>query len=324
MISKERIFNIKNEKEFDGLALELFLHQYNHCQPYREYVDMAGISPDKISSWKEIPCLPIETFKHRDVYCGEKEAQTTFTSSCTSGMTPSRHLVGDLALYEESFSRGFEQFYGDITESALFALLPKYLEREGSSLVYMADNLIGKAADGGFFLNDYPTLIERLNESLAKNRRTILLGVSFALLDLVERYSLSMPELIVMETGGMKGTRQEITREELHKKLCAGFGIDRVHSEYGMCEMMSQGYSMGDNKFRLPQWARVSVRKLDNPDRMEQNGKLGGINIIDLANRDSCSFIETQDMGRLFDDGRFTVEGRIKGSMLRGCNMLIE
>ena len=268
MISAERIFNINNEKEFDGLALELFLHQYHNCQPYRQYVDMAGIDPQKVTCWREIPCLPIETFKHRDVYCGENVAQTTFTSSCTSGMTPSRHMVGDLSLYEQSFRKGFEQFYGDIKESALFALLPKYLEREGSSLVYMADKLIGSAADGGFFLNDYPTLIERLKESLAKNRRTILLGVSFALLDLVENYSLSMPELIVMETGGMKSTRQEITREELHQRLCAGFGIERVHSEYGMCEMMSQGYSLGDNRFRLPLWARVSVRKLDTPDRM--------------------------------------------------------
>ncbi len=324
MISIEKIFDIKTEKEFEGIALELFSHQYNKCAVYRKYVDIAEINPNSIKSWKEIPCLPIETFKHQDVYCGENAAQITFTSSCTSGMTPSRHLVSDIRIYEQAFNRGFEQFYGPIKDTALFALLPKYLEREGSSLVYMADKLIAQAADGGFFLNNYEDLINRLELSLRTNKKTILLGVSFALLDMAEHYHLSMPELIVMETGGMKGTRKEISRDELHEKLCAGFGVNKIHSEYGMCEMLSQGYSLGDKTFRLPPWARVNIRKLDNPGRIEQCGKIGGINIIDLANVDSCAFIETQDMGILYDNGSFSVNGRIKGSMLRGCNMLIE
>ena len=324
MISVEKIFDIKSNKEFESIALELFSHQYHNCTPYREYVDTIGISPQEVTCLEQIPALPIEVFKIRDVYCGTRPAQITFTSSGTSGMTPSRHMVSNVEIYEQSFLQGFESFYGPIEDIALYALLPKYLEREGSSLIYMTDKLISRAADGGFFLNDYTKLIERLTNSLRANRKTILLGVSFALLDMAEQYSLSMPELIVMETGGMKGTRKEIARDELHQKLCKGFGVEKIHSEYGMCEMLSQGYSLGDQTFRLPPWARVITRKLDNPTRFEQYGKMGGINIIDLANIDSCSFIETQDMGILYEDNSFSVSGRIKGSVLRGCNMLIE
>ena len=255
--------------------------------------------------------------------------QKIFYSSSTTGQTPSRHCVLDISLYEESFLGGFRQFYGEPEDYVILALLPSYLEREGSSLVYMADRLIRESGrpESGYYLYDHDRLFSTLTELRQRGQRTLLLGVAFALLDFTEKYSLEGPNdswLTVMETGGMKGRREELSREELHSRLSEGFGLQAIHSEYGMCELLSQAYSKGDGVFRTPDWMRVIIRDINDPFRDAAPGERGIINIIDLANRNSCSFIETEDVGRVWPDGSFTVEGRLKGAERRGCNMLIE
>ena len=248
---------------------------------------------------------------------------------CDMGQTAllplrARHPVADLSLYEESFMRGYRPFYGDPAEYAIFALLPGYLEREGSSLVYMADRLIRAGEGGGFFLRDHPVLLRAMDSAAEKGKKMVLLGVSFALWELAERYRFSYPGLTVMETGGMKGRREEITRGALHAILCDSFGVPTIHSEYGMAELLSQGYSAGDGVFRCPPWMRVLTRDLYDPLERLSCGRPGGIDVIDLANRYSCSFIQTQDRGAVFADGSFRVDGRIDRSEVRGCNLLIE
>lgn len=242
---------------------------------------------------------------------------------------PSRHCVTDLSLYEKSFLAGFRHFYGAPEEYVILALLPAYLEREGSSLVYMADRLIKESGhpESGYYLYDHDRLFSTLTELRRGGRKTLLLGVAFALLDFTEKYRIEGPNdswLTVMETGGMKGRREELTRAELHRRLSAGFGLSSVHSEYGMCELLSQAYSAGDGVFRTPPWMKVLIREINNPFKESAPGERGIIHIIDLANRNSCSFIETEDTGRAWPDGTFTVEGRLQGSERRGCNMLIE
>ena len=255
--------------------------------------------------------------------------QKIFYSSSTTGQTPSRHCVLDISLYEKSFLGGFRQFYGKPEDYVILALLPSYLEREGSSLVYMADRLIKESGrpESGYYLYDHDRLFSTLTELRQRGQKTLLLGVAFGLLDFTEKYSLEGPNapwLTVMETGGMKGRREELSREELHRRLTEGFGLQAIHSEYGMCELLSQAYSKGDGVFRTPDSMRVVIRDINDPFRDAAPGERGIINIIDLANRNSCSFIETEDVGRAWPDGSFTVEGRLKGAERRGCNMLIE
>lgn len=310
--------------EFESVALKLFSYQVETCDPYRQYVNALGIDPMSVNRLDQIPFLPIEIFKTCDVYCGDKAPEKVFKSSGTSGMIQSQHLVADLSLYEESFVNGFTEFYGRAEGLRIFALLPGYLERGDSSLVYMVDKLIAMGSGGGFFLHDHDRLIVELRKSLADGHKTILIGVSFALLDLVEKYSLDMPELIIMETGGMKNQRKEMSRCELHDRLCHGFNVEKIHSEYGMTELLSQGYSAGDGIFRTPKWLRVVTRDLSDPLSPTGHNRRGGLNVIDLANVYSCSFIETGDMGITYSDNTFTVEGRIKGEVIRGCNMLLE
>lgn len=317
----DKIFSISSEEEFEAAALELFRRQAVMCEPYRQYVELLGVNPSEVSRVEDIPFLPIEFFKWRDVYCGEREPEKVFTSSNTGGTVASRHMMQSLALYERAFTAAFEQFYGATEGWSIYGLLPNYLQREGSSLVYMTDRLIQSCGSGGFYLDEYEKLIA---DMAADPKPKILLGVSYALWDLAEQYAPKLNNTIVMETGGMKGQREELPKAEFHKILCSAFGVEKIHSEYGMAELTSQAYSSGDGVFRAPGWMRVVVRDVNNPLKMLPAGSRGAVSIIDLANVWSCAFIATQDVGRTFEDGSFMIEGRLSGSDIRGCNLLVQ
>ena len=321
MAKYDEIFSIGSDAEFEREALALFRYQAEHCAPYAEYVRLLGVEPSAVHRVEDIPMLPIEIFKSHKVYCGECEPQVVFTSSATTGMVQSHHYVEDVTLYERAFTEAFRCFYGDERECSIYALLPSYLEREGSSLVYMADHLIKACGGGGFYLHDYEKL---LSDMLHDPNPKILLGVTYALLDLAENYAPKLENTVVMETGGMKGKRKELPKSELHKVLCSAFGVERIHSEYGMAELLSQAYSFGEGVFRAPRWMKVLVRDVNNPFARLAAGRRGGLDIIDLANRSSCAFIATQDMGVCYDDGSFRIEGRISQSDIRGCNLLVQ
>ena len=317
----DRIFKLQEEREFEALALSVFRRQAEQCAPYREYIERMGIDPHAVQRIEEIPFLPIRLFKTHEVYCGEEAPEVVFTSSATTGMTPSRHPMASLALYERAFTEAFRRFYGEPSEWSLYGLLPNYLQRKGSSLVYMADRLIRACGSGGFYLDEYERLIADLE---ADPKPKILLGVSYALWDLAERYAPKLQNTIVMETGGMKGHREELPKEAFHKILCEAFGVERIHSEYGMAELTSQAYSKGENRFYCPAWMRVAVRDVNDPLDLRFEAGRGGLNIIDLANYYSCSFLQTEDVARCYADGSFEVEGRIDHSEIRGCNLLVQ
>lgn len=317
----DKIFSITSDKEFEVAALELFHMQAKQCAPYREYLNLIGIEPSEVKRLEDIVCMPIELFKLRDVYCGDTPAEKVFTSSSTTGQTPSRHMMQSLGLYERAFTTAFEQFYGATEDWSIYGLLPSYLEREGSSLVYMVDRLIKRCGSGGFYLDEYEKLI---TDMASDPKPKILLGVSYALWDLAERHAPKLKNTIVMETGGMKGRREELSKEQLHKILTDAFGMEKIHSEYGMAELTSQAYSSGDGIFYSPRWMRVRLRDVNNPMRQLPIGSRGAIDIIDLANVSSCAFIATQDMGRTLHDGGFAIEGRITGAEIRGCNLLVQ
>lgn len=321
MKSPDAIFRIRSDAEFDAAALALFRRQAATCAPYAEYLRYIGLRPERVGSVAEIPCLPIELFKSRTVYCGEGAPEAVFTSSATTGMTASRHPMRSLALYEQAFRGSFRTFYGDPARWSLYALLPNYLQRKGSSLVYMADRLIADCGSGGFYLDDYEQLLADL---AADPKPKILLGVSYALWELAERFAPKLRDTVVMETGGMKGHREELSKEAFHQILCEAFGVGEIHSEYGMAELTSQAYSAGGNRFRTPAWMRVTARDINDPFAPLPAGARGGLNIIDLANRWSCAFVQTEDVGQCFADGSFTVEGRITGADIRGCNLLVQ
>lgn len=320
MIDTKSIFSIATQADFDRMTLEVFRFQAEACAPYREYLELLGVDPAAVECPKQIPFLPIELFKSHRVYCGSNPPQQIFTSSSTTGQTPSRHYVADLRIYEEAFTRSFELFYGPAEQTAIYALLPNYLEREGSSLIYMVEGLIRRGG-GGFYLYDHDALLRDME---AHQGKKILLGVSYALWDLAEEQCGALRDVIVMETGGMKGRREELPREEFHRLLCDAFGVQSIHSEYGMAELMSQAYSDGNGIFRTPPWMRICVRDLNDPFRLLPNGATGGVNLIDLANLYSCSFLQTQDLGKVYDDGSFRILGRISGSEIRGCNLLVQ
>ena len=320
MIDTKSIFSIATQTDFDRVALEVFRFQAEACAPYREYLELLGVDPAAVECPEQIPFLPIELFKSHRVYCGSNPPQQIFTSSSTTGQTPSRHYVADLRIYEEAFTRSFELFYGPAEQTAIFALLPNYLERDGSSLIYMVEGLIRRGG-GGFYLYDHDALLRDME---AHQGKKILLGVSYALWDLAEEQRGALRDVIVMETGGMKGRREELPREEFHRLLCDAFGVQSIHSEYGMAELMSQAYSDGNGIFRTPPWMRICVRDLNDPFRLLPNGATGGVNLIDLANLYSCSFLQTQDLGKVYDDGSFRILGRISGSEIRGCNLLVQ
>lgn len=317
----DKIFSIRTDAEFEAAALELFRRQVAACPPYREYVELLGVDVQAVARIEDIPFLPIEFFKWRDVYCAEQKPEKIFTSSNTGGTIASHHMMSSLALYERAFTAAFEQFYGSVEQWSIYGLLPNYLQREGSSLVYMVDRLIERCGSGGFYLDEYEKLI---SDMAADTKPKILLGVSYALWDLAEQYAPKLENTIVMETGGMKGRREELPKAEFHKILTEAFGVEKIHSEYGMAELTSQAYSSGDGLFCAPRWMRVVTRDVNNPLRMLPLGSRGAVSIIDLANLSSCAFIATQDVGRTLDDGSFTIEGRLSGADIRGCNLLVQ
>ena len=320
-----RIFNISNAEEFDALALDVFRFQHKNNKVYRDFCDHLKKSPNHVTNHLEIPFLPISFFKSHEVITGQREPQTIFTSSGTTQSITSKHLVTDLSLYEESFQNTFQLFYGNPEELCILALLPSYLEREGSSLIYMVKNLIerSKHPSSGFYLHNLDELRQKLKTLQQQNTKTLLIGVSFALLDLAEQFPTSLQNTIVMETGGMKGRRKELIREELHNILKEGLGVSHIHSEYGMTELLSQGYSKGNGIFEPPPWMKIITRDTEDPLTIQPNGKTGGINVIDLANLYSCSFIATQDLGKTHQDGTFEVLGRFDDSDIRGCNLMV-
>jgi phenylacetate-coenzyme A ligase PaaK-like adenylate-forming protein len=324
---QEKIFSIKNETDFSETALEVFNFQYNNCPVYHHFIKSLGREPSQINIIDKIPFLPVEFFRNHVIITGGLKAETIFESSGTTGVNPGKHYVTDLNLYEESFLRSFRLFYGDPEDYLFAALLPSYTERENSSLVYMADKLIKRSQNtlSGFYRGNTQGLINIINKAKAEDQKVLLLGVSFALLDLAEQESPDLSGIVVMETGGMKGRRKELTRSELHAILKEKLNLDSVHSEYGMTELLSQGYSKGNGIFYCPPWMRIIIRDTQDPLSVyNEPDRTGGINIIDLANINSCSFISTGDLGKIHRDGGFEVLGRFDNSDIRGCNLLVD
>lgn len=325
MFSTSDIFEISSKKEFEKLTLKVFRFQYDNNFVYQQFCDYLKKNKSNVKSIEDIPFLPIQFFKSHIVLSATEQVQTTFTSSGTTGISTSKHQVTDLSFYEESYRLGFRQFYGNIEDYVVLALLPSYLEREGSSLIYMVDDLIqlSNNPESGFYLNNYDELIEKLIRLDNEGQNVLLIGVTYALLDLVEKQKFNLKNTIIMETGGMKGRRKEIIREELHQILCKGFGIPVIHSEYGMTELLSQAYSLGNGIFECPMWMKILIRDPEDALTLLPDGKTGGVNVIDLANINSCSFIATQDLGKLIGNNSFEVLGRFDNSDIRGCNLMV-
>lgn len=319
-------FNISS---FEEKALDSFHFQYRENEVYRQFADLTGILPSEVRTIKDIPFLPIRFFKSHKVMSGVFEPEAVFESSGTTSTGNSRHYVKSLDLYRRSFLNGFKQCYGNPVDWCILALLPSYMERQNSSLVLMADELIKLSGhpDSGFYLNQFESLKDTLLRLEKLGQKTILLGVTFALLDFSEACPIQLGHTIIMETGGMKGRKKEMTREEVHDQLKKQFGVSRIHSEYGMTELLSQAYSQGEGLLAAPPWMKILLRAEDDPFAVaDQSGAeldTGLINIIDLANRYSCSFIATDDLGMKHEDGRIEVIGRMDNSDLRGCSLLL-
>nr|WP_046756319.1 acyltransferase [Kordia jejudonensis] len=324
-MNTDTIFNISNAADFEAMTFQIFKHQFENNRTYRSFCDLLYKHPSDIKRIEDIPFLPIEFFKSHEILSNNNAIQETFTSSGTTGSTPSKHHVTDISVYEKSYRRGFEYFYGNIENYVVLALLPNYLERKGSSLVYMANDLIQRSnhAESGFYLDNLTALTQKLIKLDQEGKKVLLIGVSFALLDLIETTQFSLKNTIIMETGGMKGRRKEMIRTELHQLLCNGFGVAEIHSEYGMTELLSQGYSNGNGIFKTPPWMKILTRDPEDALTIQTNGKSGGINVIDLANINSCSFIATQDLGKVYADETFEIIGRFDHSDIRGCNLMV-
>ncbi|HET8839512.1 MAG TPA: acyl transferase [Flavobacteriaceae bacterium] len=322
---KEQLFKISSESEFERTALEIFQFQYERNLVYKKYCDLLNIEKENIQRIEEIPFLPIQFFKTYRILSSSKKPEKIFTSSGTTGIQTSKHHIADLSLYEKSFTQGFEEIYGPVKEYVVLALLPSYLEREGSSLIYMVNDFIEKSnfRESGFYLNNLSELAKTLKKLDSEEKKIILFGVSFALLDLVEKFRFNLKNTIIVETGGMKGRRKELIRKELHEILQNGFGVEKIHSEYGMTELLSQAYSTGEGIFTCSDTLKVLIRDPEDPFKILPNGKTGGINIIDLANLYSCSFLATQDLGKKMGENKFEILGRFDNSDLRGCNLLL-
>jgi phenylacetate-coenzyme A ligase PaaK-like adenylate-forming protein len=318
------IFNIKNEADFTKNALQIFKHQFKNNRVYRSFCDLLYKHPSDVNTIEDIPFLPIQFFKNKKVVATLNDVDEVFTSSGTTGTVTSKHFVTDISLYKESYLRGFTQFYGNIEDYIVLALLPNYLERKGSSLVFMVDDLIQKSknSESGFYLNNLDELTKKLINLNKTGQKILLIGVSFALLDLIEKQTFKLKNTIIMETGGMKGRRKELIRKELHEVLKYGFGVSKIHSEYGMTELLSQAYSIGDGIFETPPWMKILTRDTEDALTINKTGKTGGINVIDLANYNSCSFIATQDLGKTYKNGTFEIIGRFDNSDIRGCNLM--
>jgi hypothetical protein len=321
--SADGLFGLTDEDFISG-AIKTFRFQYENNPLYRSFTDTLGIQPDRVLTLPEIPFLPVSLFKTHPVRTGDFIPEIVFESSGTTGLVTSRHEVRDLSVYRNSFTAGFERFYGPVGEWCVIGLLPAYLERSHSSLVLMVHELIGRSGhrDSGFYLYDHEALYAVLQRLERQGQKTLLIGVTFALLDFAEKYAMSLRHTVVMETGGMKGRRREITRNELHDYLKERLGVSSVHAEYGMTELLSQAYSYGDGLFACPPWMRALVRREDDPLEVNVRGE-GLLNIIDLANIWSCSFLATEDIGRIGPDRRFEVSGRADNSDVRGCSLLV-
>jgi phenylacetate-coenzyme A ligase PaaK-like adenylate-forming protein len=322
---KKNMFNIQSQEDFAKVTIEVFKHQFKNNSVYRSFCDLLYMHPSDVSKIEEIPFLPIQFFKSRKVLSSLEEVQETFTSSGTTGSITSKHFVTDIKFYKESYLKGFAHFYGNIEDYVVLALLPNYLERESSSLVFMVDDFIikSKNIESGFYLNNIDELAKKLINLDEIGQKVLLVGVSFALLDLIEKHQFKLKNTIIMETGGMKGRRKELIRNELHQLLQSGFGVDEIHSEYGMTELLSQGYSKGSGLFETPPWMKVLTRDTEDALTILPLGKAGGINVIDLANYNSCSFIATQDLGKEHKNETFEILGRFDTSDIRGCNLMV-
>jgi len=322
----QEIANHPSGSDFERIALQLFHLQAVYNPVYAQFLEHLRVAPPQVHSVEEIPYLPVELFRSHRVQTGNYEPELVFSSSSTSSSTPSVHLVRDGALYKHAFTRGFRQFYGSPEDWCVIGLLPSYLEREGSSLIFMVNELIRLSGHekSGFYLHNQEELARTLLDNEEQGVRTLLIGVTFALLDFAECFPCPLRHTTIMETGGMKGRREEMTREEVHLNLRAAFQLEgEVHSEYGMTELMSQAYSTGDGRFRCPPWMKVLIRESTDPLEVKHAPARGGINVIDLMNLDSCAFLATGDIGRTFDDGSFTVEGRFDRADVRGCNLMV-
>ena len=322
---QEPFFNIHTSEEFSEAALQVFKHQFKNNKVYRSFCDLINVHPSDVQKVAQIPFLPIQFFKSKKVVSTTHEAQEVFTSSGTTGSITSKHFVTDIDIYKESYWKGFHHFYGNIESYTVLALLPNYLERKGSSLVYMVEDFIAKSKnpESGFYLHNLEELANKLVKLDRNGHKVLLIGVSFALLDLIEVQQFDLKNTVIMETGGMKGRRKELVRAELHSILQNGFGVDKIHSEYGMTELLSQAYSKGNGVFATPPWMQILTRDPEDALTIQSVGKNGGINVIDLANFNSCSFIATQDLGRVFPDGTFEIIGRFDHSDIRGCNLMV-
>lgn len=320
------IFNIETTADFEKITLSVFKHQAKHNLVYKQFLSFLNTDIKAIKSSSQIPFLPIQFFKSHKIVSATNDARHVFSSSGTTGVLTSKHYVTDINLYEKSYLTAFKHFYRNVEDYTILALLPSYLERKGSSLIYMVNDLIKKSKKpkSGFYLDNLSELKNTLTNLDLNGEKVLLIGVSFALLDLVENYTFNLKNTIVMETGGMKGRRKELIRNELHQKLKKGFGVLNIHSEYGMTELLSQAYSKGNGIFECPPWMKVMIRDTEDALTLLPNGKTGGVNIIDLANINSCSFIATQDLGKTYDNGTFEILGRFDHSDIRGCNLLID
>lgn len=326
MITAADIFSIASKKEFEKITLKVFRHQYENNAVYHKFCNLLKKNPTNVKRIPDIPFLPIQFFKSERIVSNKAPDEIIFTSSGTTGMSTSKHHVTDLSAYETSFRQAFSKFYGNIEDYCVLALLPSYLERDGSSLIYMVEDLIegSQHPDSGFYLNEYQQLAEKLIALDKEGQNVLLIGVTYALLDIIEQFDFQLNNTLIMETGGMKGKRKEMIREELHALLCKGFGVKAIHSEYGMTELLSQAYSLGNGIFECPPWMDILIR--DTEDALSPIGynKTGGINVIDLANFNSCSFIATQDLGKKYENQSFEVLGRFDNSDIRGCNLLVQ
>jgi phenylacetate-coenzyme A ligase PaaK-like adenylate-forming protein len=319
------VFDCNSDADFKAKALAVFKYQAKNNIVYKNFLKLLNCSPKSVKHIDAIPFLPISFFKSHKIITANAPEEICFLSSGTTGVTSSKHFVSDLKLYKSSYLKGFNCFYGPVSDYTILALLPSYLERQGSSLTYMIADLIKKSGKpkSGFYLNNLDALSSALRELDQKGEKVLLVGVSFALLDLVEKYTFNLKNTLIMETGGMKGRRKELVRNELHQKLCKGFGVTQIHSEYGMTELLSQAYSKGNGLFKTPPWMKILIRDTEDALTLLPHGQTGGINVIDLANINSCSFIATQDLGKTHTDGTFEILGRFDNSDIRGCNLMV-
>jgi phenylacetate-coenzyme A ligase PaaK-like adenylate-forming protein len=332
----ENIFHPYSDVDFQNHALALFRYQYEKNEVYRSFCDMLRVNPEYIATLEQIPFLPISFFKTHEVKTGNFVAEMEFWSSGTTavetwhavplhtGTEHSKHFIKDISLYERAFLHSFEHFYGNPNDYCFLALLPNYLEQKHSSLIYMMNRLISgsKYAESGFYLYNFEELYEKIITLKQKKIKTVLFGVSFALLDFADKFTFETPDLMVFETGGMKGRRPEMVKEELHQILCNAFGVKSIYSEYGMCELLSQAYSNGQNQFATPPWMKLLLRDEKDPFFCSETLSTGVINIIDFANLHSCAFIATDDLGKKAENGMIEILGRLDATQIRGCNLL--